>query len=75
MQMNVIELSVGVYPVPECISQWQQSIPKRKDGQLDRRNPEAKEFHRYIDNMEYLSIQAMQNNIPFRLMTKSEWWI
>jgi hypothetical protein len=73
--MNVIELSVGLYAAPECITQWQESIPKRKDGRLDRRNPDAKEFYRYIDNMEYLSIQAMQNNEPFRLMSKSEWWI
>ena len=73
--MNVIELSAGVYPAPECISEWHKSLPKRKDGQLDKRNPESKEFNAYVSQMEHLSIQAMHNNVPFRLMSKSEWWI
>ncbi len=73
--MNVIELSVGVYQAPECITKWYEELPKRKDGRLDKRNPSAKEFNSYIAQMEHLSIQAMQNNVPFRLMTKSEWWL
>lgn len=75
MQMNVIELSVGVYPAPECISEWYKSLPKRKDGQLDKRNPESKEFNAYVTYMDQLSIHAVQNDEPFKLMSKSEWWI
>jgi hypothetical protein len=73
--MNVIELSVGVYPAPECIAKWYEELPKRKDGTPDKRSPSSNEFFKYISNMEHLSIQAMQNNLPFRLMTKSEWWL
>jgi hypothetical protein len=75
MQMNTIELSVGVYESPECISSWYNELLKRKNGQPDKRDPEAKEFYSYMRQMEVLSIQAMQNNVPFRLMTKSEWYI
>ncbi len=41
----LIELSAGVYPTPECISEWYKGLPKRKDGQLDKRNPESKKFN------------------------------
>ena len=73
--MEVIELSAGIYPAPKCISDWYKELPKRKDGQLDKRNQGSKEFNAYVSQMEHLSIQAMQNNVPFRLMSKSEWWI
>lgn len=73
--MNTIELSAGIYKAPECITNWHNELLKRKNGQPDRRDPKAKEFYSYMRQMEMLSIQAMQNNVPFRLMTKSEWWI
>lgn len=73
--MEVIELSAGIYPAPKCISDWYKELPKRKDGQLDKRNQDSKEFNAYVSQMEHLSIQAMQNDEPFRLMSKSEWWI
>ena len=73
--MNVLELSTGIYQVPECISNWYNELLKRKNSKPDKRDPKAKKFYHYLDQMEMLSIQAMQNNVPFRLMTKSEWWI
>ena len=73
--METIELSCGIYKAPDCIVSWRNGIRKRKHGGLDLRDPKAKEFNSYIANMEHLSIQALSNNIPFRLMTKSEWWL
>lgn len=72
--METIELSCGVFKTPNCIVEWYRDLRKNKDGSLDLRSQEANEFTKYIANMEHLSIQALSNNIPFRLLSKSEWW-
>lgn len=70
---NTIQLSTGDFICPNCIAKWYEELPKRKDGKLDKRNPQSKEFNAYIAYMDQLSIEAMQSNAPFKLMSKSEW--
>lgn len=73
--INLIQLSVGDFIAPDCIAKWYEELPKRKNGQLDKRNTQSKEFNAYISCMDKLSIKAMQSNVPFKLMSKSEWYI
>lgn len=73
--MGTIELSYGIFKAPDCIAEWYKELKKNKDGSVDLRRQEANEFTKYIANMDYLAIQALSNNIPFRLMTRSEWFL
>lgn len=73
--MNVIELSAGVYDAPQCVSEWYQSLPKKKNNMPDRRNKSSVKYYKYLNDMEGLSIRAMTSNKPFSLMTVNDWVI
>lgn len=71
--MDIIELSVGAYEVPQCVSEWYQSLPKKKNRQPDKRNKSSVKYYKYMNDMERLSIDAMQSNRQFALMTVNDW--
>lgn len=73
--MNVIELSAGVYEAPKCVSEWYESLPKKKNSRPDRRSRSSVKYYKYVNDMERLSISAMTSNKLFALMTVNDWVI
>lgn len=71
--MNIIELSAGAYEAPQCVSEWYQSLPKKKNKQPDKRSKSSVKYYKYMNDMERLSIYAMQSNKHFALMTVNDW--